>query len=98
MPQVKHLNRTLRGVIFHSSVNCCSLPECLYSQIPASNAPRCGAERKRIVPQINSEVRQREIACNYARVNKYRAENAEFRRTERAATAVRERKRRADDP
>ena len=76
----------------------CSLSECLYSKISASNAPRCGAERKRIVRQINSEVRQREIACNSARINKYRGENAELRRTERAATAVRERKRRADDP
>ena len=29
LPQVKHLNRTLRGVKFQSSFNCCSLPECL---------------------------------------------------------------------
>ena len=29
LPQVKHLNRTLRGVIFQSSFNCCSLSECL---------------------------------------------------------------------
>ena len=28
LPQVKHLNRTLRYVIFQSSFNC-SLPECL---------------------------------------------------------------------
>ena len=28
LPQVKHLNRTLRCVIFQSSFNC-SLPECL---------------------------------------------------------------------
>ena len=28
LPQVKHLNRTLRGVIFQKSFNC-SLPECL---------------------------------------------------------------------
>ena len=28
LPQAKHLNRTLRGVIFQSSINC-SLPECL---------------------------------------------------------------------
>ena len=29
LPQVKYLNRTLRGVIFQSSFNCCSFPECL---------------------------------------------------------------------
>ena len=85
-------------MIFQSSFNCCSLPECLYPKISASNASHCGAERKRIVRQINLEVRQREIACNSARVNKYRAEDAEFRRTERAATAVREKKRRVENP
>ena len=58
-PQVKHLIRTLRGVIFQSSFNCCSLLECLYSKIPASNAPRCGAKRKRIVRQMNSEDNER---------------------------------------
>ena len=93
LPQV-HLNRTLRGLIFQSLFNCCSHPECLCSKIPNSTAPRCGAERKRIVWQINSAVRQRDIACNSARINKYRAENAEFRRNERAATDVREKKRR----
>ena len=29
LPQVKHLSRTSRGVIFQCSFNCCSLPECL---------------------------------------------------------------------
>ena len=29
LPQVKHLNRTLRCVIFQSSFDCCSSPECL---------------------------------------------------------------------
>ena len=29
LSQLKHLNRTLRGVIFQSSFNSCSLPECL---------------------------------------------------------------------
>ena len=77
-------------MIFQSSFNCCSLPECLYPKISASNASHCGAERKRIVRQIDSEVRHREIASNSARINKYRAENAEFRYTERAATAFRE--------
>ena len=38
LPQVQHLNRTLRGLIFQSSFNCCSLLECLYSKIHASNA------------------------------------------------------------
>ena len=85
-------------MISKSSFNCYSLLECLYSKIPANNASRCSAEGKRIFREINSEVRQREIACNSARINKYRAENAEFRCTERAATAVRERKRGADDP
>ena len=26
-PEIKHLSRTLRGVIFQSSFNCCSIPE-----------------------------------------------------------------------
>ena len=29
LPEVQNLNRTLRGVIFQSSFNCCSLSECL---------------------------------------------------------------------